>query len=334
MTIKDIARESGYSVGTVSRTLNNSPAVSETARERIMAVVEKYHFQLNSNAKHLKQQSTEGIAIIIKGTQNMLFAAVVEQLQGLIKKESYDSLIYYIDEYDNEVEQAIRIYSERHLKGILFLGSDRQYFSERFDQVPVPCVLVTNSAADLGFTNLSSVTTDDEEAARYAVDYLFTLGHKNIGVLGGIKEKSYATHSRYRGCVRAFAENDMLFDEEKQYVAAHFSIYDGYQSMEQLLNKMPEITAVFAMCDVMAIGAIRAIQDRGLRVPEDISVIGFDGIDIGKYMNPRLTTIRQQRETIAKKSVEILLNRIDESAPAVYEVESFHLIPGESVSKH
>ena len=104
--------------------------------------------------------------------------------------------------------------------------------------------------------------------------------------------------------------------------------------MERLLNKMPEMTAVFAVSDVMAIGAIRAIHDRGLRVPEDISVVGFDGIDIGRYMNPRLTTIRQHRESIALKSVEILLNRLDEEAPAVHEVEPFHLVPGESVCKH
>ena len=106
MTIKDIARESGYAVGTVSRVLNNRPDVSEKARKRVMEVVEKYNFRLNNNAKHLKQQVSSGIVIIVKGSQNMLFAAIVERLQKLIEERDYAFLIYYIGEQDNEVEQA------------------------------------------------------------------------------------------------------------------------------------------------------------------------------------------------------------------------------------
>ena len=98
MTIKDIAKESGYSVGTVSRVLNNSAQVSEKARKKVMEVVEKYHFQLNSNAKHLKKQTKDGIAIIIKGAQNMLFAAIVEQMQGMIRQKDYACMVYYLNE--------------------------------------------------------------------------------------------------------------------------------------------------------------------------------------------------------------------------------------------
>lgn len=331
MTIKDIARESGYSVGTVSRVLNHSPGVSDKARKRIMEVVDKYHFQLNSNAKHLKKQGRDGIAIIIKGTQNMLFAAIVEQMQGLIKRKDYACMVYYLDEDDNEIEQAIKICTERRPLGILFLGSNLDYFRERFSFLNVPCVMVTNSAAGLGYDNLSSVSTDDENAAKFAIEHLLALGHKNIGILGGVMAVSNATFSRYEGCKKAFEEHGIAFEPAYQYEAAHFSISEGYYAMGRLLDKMPDITAVFAMSDVMAIGAIRAIQDRGLRVPEDISVVGFDGIDIGNYMVPRLTTIRQHREGIASRSVEILLKCIDEEVPAIHEVEPFHLVPGESV---
>lgn len=334
MTIKDIARESGYSVGTVSRVLNNSSDVSDKARKKIMEVVEKYHFQLNSNAKHLKKQSKDGIAIIIKGAQNMLFAAIVEQLQGLIRRKDYACMVYYLDEDDNEIEQAIKICTERRPLGILFLGSNLEYFRQRFLSVTVPCVLVTNSAAELGFDNLSSVTTDDEGAAKFAIEYLCSLGHKNIGILGGKMAVSHAAFSRYEGCRKAFEEQGVSFDPAYQYEPAHFSISEGYYAMGRLLDKMPDITAVFAMSDVMAVGAIRAVKDRGLRVPEDISVIGFDGIDIGNYMVPRLTTIRQHREGIASRSVEILLKCIDESDPAVHEVEPFHFVQEESVCAH
>ena len=123
VTIKDIARMSGYSVGTVSRVLNGSPNVSEDARRRVEAVVKANDFHLNSNAKHLRQQTNTGIAVIVKGTQNMLFASIVEQLQGLIRDRGYACLIYYIDEDDNEVELAVQVCRERHPQGILFLGS-------------------------------------------------------------------------------------------------------------------------------------------------------------------------------------------------------------------
>lgn len=334
MTIKDIAKEAGYSVGTVSRVLNNASEVSPKARETIMEVVNKHHFQLNNNAKHLKRQTLDGIAIIIKGTQNMLFAALVEQIQGIVKSKGYDCSVYYIEEDDNEVEQAIQICVERKPLGMMFLGSNLEYFKERFSEVGIPCILVTNSAASLEFDNLSSVSTDDVEAAKFAIEHLLSLGHIKIGILGGKLELSYAGNSRYAGCMQAFKEHHIPFDKTKQYEATNFSIPAGYYAMESLLKKMPDVTAVFAVSDVMAIGAIRSIQDRGLRVPDDISVIGFDGIDIGRYMVPRLTTICQHRECLASRSIEILLACIEDNKSAVHTVEPFHLIPGESVCRY
>ena len=331
MTIKDIARESGYSIGTVSRVLNNAPDVSENARKAVMQIVKKHNFRLNNNAKHLKQQTKDGIAIIIKGTQNMIFASVLEPMQGLVEKKGYASLMYYISEDDNEIEQAIQICRERRPLGILFLGCNHDYFRKYFHQITVPCVLVTSNAEGLLLDNLSSVCTDDKAAAKKAVEYLISLGHSEIGVLGGKIASSHAAYSRYVGVKEALVEHGCGFDEEHQYEPSYFSVLDGYEAMERLLNKMPELTAVFAMSDVMAIGAIRAIWDRGLKVPEDISVVGFDGIDIGNYMNPRLTTIRQHREKIAARSVEILLDCIENGAEAVYEVEEFDLVEGESV---
>ena len=333
MTIKDIAREAGYSVGTVSRVLNGAPGVSEKAKKRVQEVVEKYHFQLNSNAKHLKKQSRDGIAVIIKGTQNMFFAAIVEQMQDLIRRSDYACMMYYLNEDDNELDQAIKVCAERRPLGILFLGSNPEYFKQRFSEVSVPCVMVTNQGGQYGFENLSSVSTDNEAAAPFAIEHLLALGHEKIGILGGRIAISQTVFSRYQGCMKAFEKQGMKFDPSVQYEASYFTISDGYDAMIRLLDKMPDISAVFAMADIMAIGAIRAIQDRGLRVPEDISVIGFDGLDLGNYTVPRLTTIRQYSEKIASRSVDILLKNIDENGPAVHELEPFYLVPGESVCK-
>lgn len=333
MTIKDIARESGYAVGTVSRVLNNRPDVSDTAREKIMEVVEKYHFQLNSNAKHLKQQASDGISIIVKGSQNMLFASILEQMQGNIEKKGITGHISYIGEMEDEVAHAQQICRERHPLGILFLGSDLELFRQGFSKVAVPCVLVTNSAEELHFENLSSVTTDDAAGAQAAVEHLLSLGHTRIGILGGRMEKSKPAATRYVGCQRAFETHGIPFRPAQQYETALFSMSEGYAAMERLLDRMPDLTAVFAMSDVMAVGAIRAISDRGLRVPEDVSVFGYDGIDLAGYLTPKLTTIRQDREQIADRCVEILLANLSDGIHAIHEVVPFQIISGESVRK-
>ena len=330
MTIKDIAKESGYALGTVSRVLNNQPGVSEEARKKVMEIVEKYHFRLNNNAKLLKQQCNNGIAIIVKGTKNMLFAGLVETLQRLIKENGYACLIYYIGEGEHEVEQALQVCRDRQPVGILFLGSNKENFRERFDLVDVPCVMVTNSAEGLDFSNLSSVCIDDTKAGKMAIEYLISRGHKNIGVLGGEMKYSNPAKARYAGCLQAFEEQDICFHPEKQHVCSFFTMESGYNAMKELLQKSSNITAVFAMSDVTAIGAIRAIRDSGLRVPEDISVIGFDGIELGQFMEPKLTTIQQPGINIAERCVKILVQCIQKKKPAVREQISFTMITGES----
>ncbi len=329
ITIKDIARESGYAVGTVSRVLNNHPDVSEKARKKIMEVVDKYNFRLNSNAKHLKQQAGSSIAIIVKGADNMLFASMLGQMQNDIENKGYECLIYYINENDNELEEAIQICNDRKPMGILFLGSNYRVFREQFSRIDIPCVLVTNSGKDLNYDNLSSVSTDDSEGAVAAVEYLLQLGHKNIGILGGYLDGPVAA-TRLDGCIKAFEKYNVSFDTKTQYEPSMFVMSRGYNAMNNLLDRMDNITAVFAMSDVMAMGAMRAIKDRGLNIPEDISVVGYDGIELTEYLVTKLTTIRQNREEIAKRSIEILIDKIENNGEAVHELIPFRLIAGES----
>lgn len=333
MTIKDIARESGFAVGTVSRALNNAPGISEDTRRRIIEVVNRHNYEPNANAKHLKQQANDGIVLIVKGIQNMLFAGILEQLQSEIANRGYVPTVYYIDEEANEVAQARRICAERKPYGIMFLGSNLEYFTTELESLRIPCVLLTNSAASLQISNLSSVTVDDMAAADRMIEYLYDHGHRRIGVIGGYPNLSRPSLSRLAGVQGAMLRLGLSFSTDKQYAHARFSLADGYKAMEHLLETAPDITAVFAMSDIMALGAIRALQDHGLRVPQDISVTGYDGIALGQYSVPRLTTIRQNKEQLALRSAKILLHKIKEPGTAVHEVVPFELIEGESVTK-
>lgn len=333
MTIKDIARESGYSVSTVSRVLNNRRDVSPEAKKKIEEIVAAHNFVPNNNAKHLKQMVTKNILVLVKGNSNILFASIVEEIQKAVTKTKYTVSIYYLDELANEVEQAINLVRERKPLGMLFLGGNPQFFEKEFDQIRIPCVLVTNQGIQMGFDNLSSVATDDVEAAMCAVDYLIKQGHKRIGILGGDTALSDTSKQRLEGCRRSFEKNGIGYQPEECYEKARYSYESAYEAMNRLLDREIGITAVFAMSDVMAIGAIRAVRDRNLAVPKDISIIGFDGIPLADYYNPKITTIKQQYQILAARSVEILLGAIDLKKPAVHEIIPFELVAGESVKQ-
>ena len=332
MTIKDIARISGVGVATVSRVLNNHPDVSDETRRKVLAVVAEQGFQPNTNAKHLKQQTSVSIAILVKGAMNMLFADLVERIQQLLQNAGRDANLYYLDEDADEVRYALRLCQERKPLGILFLGGDLEFFQAEFAPISVPCVLLTNSAKELSFPNLSSLTTNDEEAAYQMTHCLAEQGHRHIGLLGGNQSSTQISYRRARGCRRALEELNLPFDS-RQYEPCRYSLPDAYGAAKRLLTRCPELTALFCTSDVMAIGAIRAISDLGRRVPQDISVAGFDGIALGQFSLPRLATVRQNTQELARQGVELLLQNLQHQRPPVHGVVPFQLIPGESVAQ-
>ena len=329
MTIKDLAAQTGYSVGTVSRVLNHQPHVSETAREAILRAASESGFQLNTNAKQLKQQQGRTILVICKGTVNELFDNLLVGIQARIARTEYPLTVDYIDEAENEVRRAVQLCLEKKPRGILFLGGNRRHFLEDFHHISVPCVLVTNEARDLPFRNLSSVSSDDVLAAEMAIDHLVSLGHRRIGVIGGNWEVSDTTVQRGQGCRNAFRKWDIPFGDE-QYEAVRFSYEDGYRAAKALLERNPDLTAIFAMSDVMAIGAIRAIRDLGSRVPEDVSVVGFDGLALGEYTVPRLTTVAQSAQGLIDRALALLAHYGDEDADALHETVPVTLLVKES----
>ena len=331
MTIKDLAAITGYAVGTVSRALNDHPNVSDKARKAILQAAKEHGFQLNVNAKQLKQTHSNNILVIVKGTGNELFAEMLEYIQNLIAKTHYQLVVDYMDEDLNEVIQAVQLCREKKPLGILFLGGNVKNFAADFDKIDIPCVQVTNDASTLHFDNLSSVTTDDREAARCAIDTLVACGHRNIAVIGGDRKTSDISRLRYEGCQISFGEHGIDFDPERDYQGVRFSCEDGYKATRKLLKNGSEFTAIFAISDVMAIGAIRALWEAGKRVPEDVSIIGLDGLPLGRYMIPQLSTVRQDFRTIALRSVEILLDAIEDGGASRHETVPFQIQHRESI---
>ena len=333
MTIKDLAARTGYAVATVSRVLNNHPNVSEKARKVIMEAVEESGFQLNANAKQLKQQHATSILVVVKGTANELFGELVESIQSQVAQTQYPLLVDYLDEDSNEVRRAVQLCREKKPLGILFLGGNTHNFQADFGKIDIPCVVVTNDMSRLDFPNLSSVSIDGREACRCAVDSLIHKGHRQFAVIGGERVISDTGRSRYEGCLESLQAHGIEFDEEQDYRAVRFSYQDGYNAAKDLLEQGRKFTALFAAADVMAIGAIRALRDTGLRVPEDVSVMGFDGLALSSFLVPQLSTVAQPARLMASRSVEILISQIEDGIQAVHETVPFALWERESVSE-
>ena len=333
MTIKDLAAKTGYAVGTVSRVLNNHPNVSEKARAAILAAVEESGFQLNVNAKQLKQSHATTILVIVKGTGNVVFFQMVEQIQSLLSGTSYPLHVEYMHGADNEVRRAAALAREKKALGVIFLGGNLENFRADFAALGLPGVLVTNDGSSLNFPNLSSVFIDDRRAACQAVQNLISLGHKKICVVGGHRYYSDTSLKRWEGALDALGEQGLTIDPEADYATAYFSPEGGSIGMAELLSRKREFTAIFAMSDLMAMGVIRTLCDHGIRVPEDVSVMGFDGIPLGEFTVPRLTSVAQPAVDMARRSVELLLDTIENDAPARHEAVAFTLLYRESTGR-
>ena len=332
MTIKDLAEKSGYSVATVSRVLTNHPNVSEKAREEILILEKESGFQINTTAQQLKQHANS-ILVVVKGTSNEMFSEMIETIQPLIDKTHYPLHVDYMDEDCNEVLRAIQLCREKKPLGILFLGGNSRNFQKDFANIKIPCVLVSNDASGLPFDNLSSVCTDDRQAARCAMDSLIALGHRKFVIVGGDREVSDTSRLRYEGCLQSFRNHGIEYDEELDYQGVRFSYQDGYNATQQLIASGRKFTALFAEADVMAIGAIRALHNTGLRVPRDVSVMGFDGLMLGSFLVPQLSTVIQSAQQMAQRSVEILLNHIKYGGHACHEAVPFALHQRESTRR-
>lgn len=331
MTIKDIAKLSGCGISTVSRVINKQPGVSDKTREKILKIIEESNYEPNGNARQLKRRAGDNIAIIMKGRRNELFMEILEQLTLLLSEMEEVVFCQIIDENEDEVAEALKYVREKTSKGIIFLGANLALFDERMKEIDIPCVVATTNAKDLSWENVSSVSVNDELATKELVKYLTARGHKEIVVMGGEISLKQISYSRYVGCKKGFEESGLDFIQDKNYKSCRYSMEAGYETTKRLLEQNTDVTAIVGLSDTIAIGAIRAINDAGKRVPEDISVVGFDGIKLTEFCIPRITSIRQDINSIAKRSVELLMKHIHYTLKGEHDFAPYILVEGESV---
>jgi LacI family transcriptional regulator len=332
-TIKDVAREAGVSVSTVSRVLAHHPDVSAATASRVQQVIDRWQFSVNRNAQHLKQSATMTILVAVKGRHNLLFAAMLEHVQAAVTATGHTVVTQYLDEDANEVAEAERLVTEIKPRGVVFLGADADHVATNAVRIgeQCPAVVLTNSVASAGRSAVSSVTTDDRVAAQLATEHLLGRGHRRIGVVGGDIDASTISLHRHEGVLAALKAAGVEFDCDRQYVGTRYSLRCGYEAAIDLTTRLPDLTAIYAMSDIMALGAMRGLYEQGLTVPDDISLIGHDGIELASYVVPKLVTIEQPQETMARRGVEVLMRHIEGDLDPVEEFVPVRIVAGESV---
>ena len=337
ITIKDIARICGVGVATVSRALNDHPDINPETRQKILEVVDEYGFVPNNSARNLKITDSRTIAVLVKGMTNPFFMKMIGIMEEEIQAKHYSLELRHVDESTDEVEVAFELVKEKKLRGIIFLGGLITHSTDKLEKIGVPFVLSTIPVSEGSAGSCSSVSVDDVAESRKMVEYLIKKGHSRIAFLGASETDTSIGRLRLDGYLDALRENGIKPDSKLIWHSGEdsdtYSMQNGYEVMRSKIKKKNDFTAVYAISDTMAIGALKALREAGLCVPEDISVVGYDGIDMGTFCVPTLTTISQPFEEMAKVTCSILFDVIRHKADHRKIIMEAELVERESVKE-
>jgi LacI family transcriptional regulator len=311
VTIKDIAKLANVSHTTVSRALNDSPLIQEETKRRIKAMAEELGYIPNFNAKSLVLDRSYNVGLFFStlntGTSAGFFHDAVRGVNEVIKS-GYNLVVKGIDDYNSGGGSDFLSVTKRSFDGIIIVSqtAEDDPFIEHVRSKEIPLVILNRFLED---NRLINIVSDEEQGAYHIVEYLALQGHRRIAMIEG-KEGFRSTQVRKQGYLKALERHGIAVTPDLT-VRGRYTLESGYKAMKLLL-RLPELpTAVFCSNDEMAVGAIRAIREHGLRVPEDISIAGFDDNVYAAFISPALTTVRRPIAQISKEGAIRLLQSID-----------------------
>ncbi len=312
LTIKEIAKLSGISVTTVSRAINNHRDISAATKRRVQEVIEQYGYVPNNSARNLKLSDARNIAVLVKGITNPFFTGMIRVFEKECSEHNYSLVLEHVEETQDETERAALLEKEKRLNGIVFLGGNPLHSPERLRRLTVPFVLCSVAVPDpAAFSDYAYVAIDDRAEAEKVTDFLIESGHRRIAILCDAEIDCSNGMLRLEGYLHSLRKHGIAPDPalicRPISAGKTYSFENGYQRTQQLLRSGTDFDAVFAIADSIAIGSLRALRDSGISVPEAVSVVGFDGLEIGAYLTPGLTTLQQPVEEMAEASMHALL---------------------------
>lgn len=334
-TIYEIAKIAGVSPTTVSKVINNYPDVSDKTRAKIKKILDEENFLPNSQAQFLSTKKTWTLGIVYfedlgVGLNHPFFSGVIEAFKRQSDKYGY-SLLFGSKNDRLKNDTFLEYFKYRCVDGIAIICTDpNDKETLELIESDFPIVVI-----DMFNKNTSTVTSDNVQGCNLAINYLYNLGHRKIAHIQGVAQAdNWPSSIRKKTYIEVMKKLNLDIPEGYIVDGVNFDVSGGYDAMKELLSLKDRPTAVFASGDKLAIGAIDAIKDAGLSVPEDISVIGFDNIEIAKYVTPKLTTIRQNCQEIGKVAVDILVEQINKKEKLkINKVIPVELIERESCRK-
>jgi LacI family transcriptional regulator len=319
-TIKDIAKLVGVSVSTVSYALNDDAKVSRATRDKILEAARQLNYQKNGLASDLKRSRTQTIALIVTDLAGPYYAELVKGIQDVSIANGYDLIA--CSTHGGANSTAVKFLTEKRVDGAIVLAHN---ISEEIiagnARKEFPIILLDRQVESPFVVNLE---VDNEEGAYMATSHLIALGHRNIAYISGGKE-SRLHELRFQGFLRALTEHGLHY-QNRYNIKSLFTREAGYNTVKMLiaLGNLP--TAMVFANDEMAIGGLQAFQENGIRVPDDISVVGFDDIELAQYVTPALTTVRQPKYDRGAMAAHLLLQCMDGQ-----DVQKYYNLPTELI---
>lgn len=310
VTISDIARMANVSKTTVSRVINNKPeGVGKTTRDKILRIIEESGFQPSMIARGLATNKTKAIGLIITDIANSFFPLLVRGVEDYANKYGYSLFLCNSDNSPEKEMEYIKAFIGKSVDGVILSSSmnDTSFHYDILKSKNIPLVLIDRCVD--GHSYDASVFLDNVKGAYIAVNHLIDNGHENIAFISGYKS-AVITQKRLHGYKMALEKRNLKVREDLIAVG-DYQVESGYKKTLELLEQGKKFTAIFACNDLMAIGAIKALKSRSIKIPDQVEIIGFDNIDFSILIEPQLSTIGQPAYKMGYKGAQQLIKLIE-----------------------
>ena len=333
VSIKDVAREAGVSTTTVSYVLNHTPSqtISVETIQRVKEAVRRLNYVPNQAASSLRDRKTNLIGVVIPQTEpgkefmfsNPFYGDLLSQIEYSARLSGYHILLTGT----GNGESYINIARNRGVDGIIIIGAYPDAWLNELHDLAIPVVLVDTYVKDPVY---HTIGIDDRFGGRMATEYLIRRGHREIAFLGGRVEDSGVVYKRFQGYKDALFAAGLELKDENLYCGS-ISFEYAEEAAEEMVRRGSRVTAVFATADIMGVGMIRGLQKHGFRIPEDISVIGFDDVSLSRMSNPSMTTVHQDIHMKGKLAVQYIMESLEGDDAKKENILPISIVERESV---
>ncbi len=308
ISIKDIANMAGVSVATVSRVINQNGRFSEETERRVLKIIEEYEYRPNELARGLRVDNTQIVGVIVPDITNEFFSQIARKIETELLKKGYMAIICDTAEREDREKEYVRMLYAMRIRGIIYIGGDPNI--EPVRDVPIVYVdrkpLFKNEKSGICF-----IGSDNRQGGFLAGERLVRAGRKNIMMVmrsGEIDAEN--VRSRRDGCLQALRKHRISFSEDHVFTVSDINIRSGYEVTRSICEARPETDGIFYCTDSLAIGGLHYLNESGIDVPGQISVVGLDDIPISAVMNPPLTTVRQPVDEFANLAVQCMMRQL------------------------